>query len=110
MIDSENSEKMHMEAEKGYLQDVYVQMRECYEEEARQRVDAEEALQRAREEKGWAAVYSCDTEATMISLCNELMFLKKLFAEEKAELQSQLQVANISVDVELSRPNLSTDL
>lgn len=110
MIDSENSEKMQMAAEKDYLQEVYVQMRERYEEEARQRVDAEEALQRAREEAGRAAVYSCDAETTVVSLCDEMMFLKKVFAEEKAELQSQLQVANISVDVELSRPDLSASL
>ncbi|XP_037552853.1 neurofilament light polypeptide [Nematolebias whitei] len=110
MIDAENSEKMQMEAEEDYLQDAYVQMKERYEEEARRRVDAEEALQRAREEAGRAAVYSCDAEATMVSLCDEMMFLKKVFAEEQAELHSQLQVANISVDVELSKPDLSASL
>lgn len=110
MVDSENSEKMRMEAEKDYLQDVYEQMKERYEEEARRRVDAEVALQRAREEAGRAAVYSCDAEATVVSLCDEMMFLKKVFAEERAELQSQLQVAHISVDVELSRPDLSAAL
>ncbi|XP_014903146.1 neurofilament light polypeptide [Poecilia latipinna] len=110
MIDSENNEKMQMEAERDYLRDVYEQMKERYEDEARRRLDAEEGLQRAREEASRAVLYNCDTEATVVSLCDEIVFLKKVFAEEQAELQAQLQVANISVDIELSRPDLSTAL
>ncbi|KAM9708417.1 neurofilament light polypeptide [Menidia menidia] len=110
MIDSENGEKMRMEAERDYLRDVYEQMREHYEEETRRRAEAEEGLQRAREEAGRAVVYNCDAEASVVSLCDEMAFLKKVFAEEQAELQAQLQVANISVDVEVTRPDLSTAL
>ncbi|XP_047467715.1 neurofilament light polypeptide [Mugil cephalus] len=110
MIDSESGEKMRMEAERDYLRDVYEQMKERCEEEARRRVDAEEALQRAREEASRAVVYNCDAEATVASLSDEMAFLKKVFAEEQAELQAQLQVASISVDVEVSRPDLSSAL
>ena len=73
-------------------------------------MDAEEALQSAKDEASRAALYNCDAEATVVSLCDEMVFLKKVFAEEQAELQAQLQVANISVDVEVSRPDLSTAL
>ena len=73
-------------------------------------MDAEEALQRAKEEASRAVLYNCDAEATVVSLCDEMVFLKKVFAEEQTELQAQLQVANISVDVEVSRPDLSTAL
>uniref|UniRef100_A0AAQ5XS40 IF rod domain-containing protein n=1 Tax=Amphiprion ocellaris TaxID=80972 RepID=A0AAQ5XS40_AMPOC len=93
MIDSENGEKMRMEAERDYLRDVYEQLKERCEEEASR-----------------AVVYNCDAEATVVSLCDEMVFLKKVFAEEQAELQAQLQMANISVDVEVSRPDLSTAL
>jgi len=110
MIDSENGEKMRMEAERDYLRDVYEQMKERYEDETRKRVDAEEALQRAREEASRAVIYNCDAEASVVSLCDEMVFLKKVFTEEQAELQAQLQMANISVDVEVSRPDLSTAL
>uniref|UniRef100_A0A3Q2SW96 Neuronal intermediate filament family member 2 n=2 Tax=Fundulus heteroclitus TaxID=8078 RepID=A0A3Q2SW96_FUNHE len=109
-IDAENNEKLQMEAEKDYLRDVYEEMKERYEDEARRRLDAEDGLQRAREEAGRAVLYNCDAEATVVSLCDEIVFLKKVFAEEQAELQAQLQVANISVDVELARPDLSTAL
>lgn len=110
MIDSENGEKMRMEAERDYLRDVYEQMKERYEEETRRRLDAEETLQRAKEEASRAVLSNCDIEASVMSLCDEMVFLKKVFAEEQAELQAQLQVANISVDVEVSRPDLSTAL
>ncbi|KAK2892198.1 neurofilament light polypeptide [Channa argus] len=110
MVDSENGEKMRMEAERDYLHDVYEQMKERYEEEARRRMDAEEALQRAKEEASRAVISNCDAEATVVSLCDEMSFLKKVFAEEQAELQAQLQVASISVDVEVCRPDLSTAL
>lgn len=110
MIDSENGEKMRMEAERDYLHDVYEQMKERYEDEARRRMDAEEALQRAKEEASRAVISKCDAEATVDSLCDELVFLKKVFAEEQTELQAQLQVASITVDVEVFRPDLSTAL
>lgn len=110
MIDSENGEKLQMEVERDYLQDVYEQMKERYEEEARRRMDAEEALQSAKEEASTAVVSNCDAEATVVSLCDEIVFLKKVFAEEQAELQAQQQLANISVDVEVSRPDLSIAL
>ncbi|KAG7509744.1 neurofilament light polypeptide-like [Solea senegalensis] len=110
MIDSESGEKMQMEAERDYLRDVYEQMKERCEEEARRRMDAEEALQRAKEESSRAVLSNCDAEATVVSLCDEMVFLKKVFAEEQSELQAQLQMVNISVDVEVSRPDLSTAL
>ncbi|XP_056151201.1 neurofilament light polypeptide [Lampris incognitus] len=110
LIDSESGEKMRMEAERDYLHDVHEQLRERCEEEAKLRAEAEEALQRAREEADRAALANCDAEASVLSLSEELAFLKKVFAEELTELQGQLQVANISVDVEVIRPDLSSAL
>lgn len=110
VIDSENGEKMRMEAERDYLRDVFGQMKERFKEEARRRMDAEEELQRAREEANRAVIYNCDAEATVVSLSDEMVFLKKVFTEEQAELQAQLQMVNISVDMEVSRPDLSTAL
>uniref|UniRef100_A0A3Q3XB29 IF rod domain-containing protein n=1 Tax=Mola mola TaxID=94237 RepID=A0A3Q3XB29_MOLML len=110
MIDSESGEKMRMEAERDYQRDVYEQLKERYEEELRRRMEAEETLQRSRDEVSSAVLSICDAEATVVSLWDEVAFLKKVFAEEQAELQAQLQVANIRVDVEVSRPDLSTAL
>ncbi|TNN50929.1 Neurofilament light polypeptide [Liparis tanakae] len=109
-IDSESGDKMRVEAERDYLRDVYEQMKERFEEEAKRRVDAEEGLESAREEAARAVICNCDAEATVASLGDEMAFLKKVFAEEQSELRAQLQVANISVDVEVSRPDLSSAL
>lgn len=110
MVDSENGDKMQMEADRDKLRDLYEQIKERYEEEVKRRLDAEEALQRSREQANRALLSSCDTEATVLSLCDELVFLKKVIAEERAELQAQMQVAAISVDVDVSRPDLSAAL
>ncbi|XP_029315861.1 neurofilament light polypeptide [Cottoperca gobio] len=110
MIDSENREKMRLKAERDYLRDVYEQWKKVVEEKASERMDAEETLQRAREEASRAVLANCDAEASVVSLCDEMAFLKKVFAEEQVELQAQLQAANITVDVEVSRPDLSTAL
>uniref|UniRef100_H3CYX1 Neuronal intermediate filament family member 2 n=1 Tax=Tetraodon nigroviridis TaxID=99883 RepID=H3CYX1_TETNG len=109
-IDSEDGDKMRMEADREKLRDVYEQMKERYEEELRRRLDAEETLQRSREQASRAALSSCDAEATVVSLCDELAFLKKVMAEERAELQAQLQAASVSRHVEVTWPDLSAAL
>lgn len=110
MIDAENGDKMQMEAGRDKLRDLHERMKKRYEEELKRRLDAEETLQRSREQASRAMLSNCAAEATVVSLCDELVFLKKVSAEERAELQAQLQVANISVDVEVSRPDLSAAL
>lgn len=110
MIDSENMEKLRLEQDRQHLSDVHEKMRERVEEEVRRRMDAEETLQKVKEEASRAALSNCDAEASVITLCDELVFLKKVFAEELEELQAQLQVVNISVDVQVTRPDLSLAL
>lgn len=109
-IDSEDGDKLQMEAGRDKLRDLYEQIKERYQEEVKRRLEAEEALQRSREQASRAARSTCDAEATVVSLCDELVFLRKVIAEERAELQAQLQVARISVEVEVTRPDLSAAL
>lgn len=109
-LDSEDGDKLQMEAGRDKLRDLYEQVKERYQEEVKRRLEAEEALQRSRERASRAARSTCDAEATVVSLCDELVFLRKVIAEERAELQAQLQVARISVEVEVTRPDLSAAL
>ncbi|XP_019746115.1 alpha-internexin [Hippocampus comes] len=97
-MESESREKMRMEAERDYLKEVHGRVRERCEEEARRRERAQEALMRARQEAGRAALSYLDTQTNVASLCDEMVFLKKVFAEENVELQAQLEVANIGVE------------
>ena len=109
-IDAESGEKMRVEAERAYLRDVHLQLRERCGEEERQRRGAEETLRGAREELGRAVLANCGAEASVISLTEEIAFLKKVFAEEQVALRAQLQAASVDVEVEVSRPDLSAAL
>ncbi|XP_059373842.1 neurofilament light polypeptide-like [Carassius carassius] len=99
-----------MEAQREKLRGAHAQLHECWEEEARRRSQAEAEVQRLREEAGQAALSSCDAEASVVSLVQELAFLKQVFVEEQEGLRVQLQVANLSVKLDTSRPDLSAAL
>ncbi|KAM6960904.1 neurofilament light polypeptide [Aplochiton taeniatus] len=109
-VEAENQDRMRMEAEREYLREVRGQLRERCEEEVRLRQEAEEALQGAREEAARAVLSNCDAEAGVVSLADEILFLRKVFEEERSELQAQLEAANVTLDVGVSRPDLSAAL
>ncbi|KAF4105603.1 hypothetical protein G5714_013265 [Onychostoma macrolepis] len=100
----------HMEAQREKLREVHAQLHERWEEEAQRRSRAEVEVQRLREEAGQVALCSCDAEANVVSLAQELAFLKQVFAEEQEGLRVQLQVASLSVELDTRGPDLSAAL
>ncbi|XP_069488469.1 neurofilament light polypeptide-like [Ambystoma mexicanum] len=109
-LDAETNEKMRMEGEKENLSNICGQMKERYDEEVRMRAEAEDVLQKVREEADKALLANSDVEGSINSLVDEIVFLKKAFNEENAELVAQIQSANISVEVEVAKPDLSLAL
>lgn len=113
LVQAEGDERARMEAERDRLRDACEQLKEQYEEEQGRRRRAEEELQRAREEAERAALAGGDAQAAATSLGDELLFLRRAFAEERAELQEQLR-AEVAVEVqmekEVGRPDLSAAL
>ncbi|XP_077419557.1 alpha-internexin [Vanacampus margaritifer] len=114
-VESEGRERMQMEAERDCLKEVHEKMRKRCEEEVRRREDTQEALMRVREEAGRAALSYLDAQTTVASLSDEMVFLKKVFAEENVELRAQLEVANISGEevprvAAMARPHLGEAL
>ncbi|NP_001188486.1 uncharacterized protein LOC335380 [Danio rerio] len=109
-LHQEAQNKARMEVQMEKLRDVHAQLHERWEEEARRRSQAEEDLQQLRDETGQAALCICDAEASVVSLVQELAFLKQVFAEEQEGLRVQLQVASLSVELDTSRPDLSAAL
>ncbi|KAK7139945.1 hypothetical protein R3I94_012540 [Phoxinus phoxinus] len=109
-LHQETQAKAHMESQREALREAHAQLHERWEEEARLRSRAEVDLQRFREEAGQAALCSCDAEASVVSLAQEMDFLKQVFAEEHEGLRVQLQVASLSVELDTSRPDLSAAL
>ncbi|KAK6493442.1 neurofilament light polypeptide-like [Huso huso] len=110
LLDSETNEKMRMEAERDHLQDVYGQMKDKYEKEVRLRMDAEDSVQKIRDEADKVVLANSDIDGSISSLVDEISFLKKVFSEENNELSSQIQTANITVDMEVAKPDLSLAL
>ncbi|KAJ1211895.1 hypothetical protein NDU88_007243 [Pleurodeles waltl] len=109
-LDAENNEKMRMEGERENLRDICGQMKDRYEEEARLRMEAEDVLQKVRQETDKALLANSDVEGSINSLVDEIVFLKKAFGEENADLVAQIQSASLSVEVEVAKPDLSLAL
>lgn len=115
LVQAEGDERARMEAERGRLRDACEQLKEHYEEEQERRQRAEKELQKAREEAERAALACGDARAAVTSLDDELVFLRRVFAEERLELQEQLR-AEVAVEVqmetemEVGRPDLSVAL
>lgn len=75
------------------------------------REDAEGRLMEARKGADEAALARAELEKRIDSLMDEIAFLKKVHEEEIAELQAQIQYAQISVEMDVSsKPDLSAAL
>ncbi|XP_074837671.1 low molecular weight neuronal intermediate filament-like [Carettochelys insculpta] len=85
-------------------------LREQCQEEARRREEAELALREYRKDVDRAALARLELEKKVESLLDEIAFLRKVHEEEVAELQASLQDAQVSVEVDVSKPDLTAAL
>ncbi|XP_038634860.1 glial fibrillary acidic protein isoform X2 [Scyliorhinus canicula] len=74
------------------------------------RTDAENNLTAFRQDVDDAALVRVDLERKIESLQDEIDFLKKVHDEEIRELQDQLQLQQVHVDVDMSKPDLTSAL
>lgn len=115
LVQTEGDERARMEAEKERLRDACEQLKEQYEVEQGRRQRAEEELHKAREEAERAALAGGDAQAAVASLGDELVFLRRVFTEERVELQEQLRAevameVQMETEMEVARPDLSVAL
>lgn len=115
LVQTEGDERARVESEQERLRDTCEQLKEQYEEEQERRRRAEEELQKAREEAERATLAGGDAQAAVTSLGDELVFLRRVFAEERAELQQQLRSElevemQMEMGVEVGCPDLSVAL
>ncbi|XP_032630241.1 neurofilament light polypeptide-like [Chelonoidis abingdonii] len=112
LLEAEAGEKMRMQARRDQLRNSCSQLKERYKEEARLRLQAEETLEKVREEAGQATLANSDVEGSIGSLLGEISFLHKVFGQESAELSAQVQAASLPVDVSLAgaKPDLAAAL
>lgn len=100
LVQAEGDDWARMEAERKQQRDACQQLKEQYEEEHEKRCKAEKELQKAREEAKGAALAGGNAQLAVSSLDDELVFLRRVFAEEQAELQQQLR-AEMAVEVQI---------
>ncbi|XP_048368820.1 low molecular weight neuronal intermediate filament-like [Sphaerodactylus townsendi] len=78
--------------------------------EAQRREEAEVALREARKEADRVALARLDLEKKVEALLDEIAFLRHVHDEEVAELQAEIQEAQVSVEVDVSKPDLTAAL
>lgn len=76
----------------------------------RAREEAEQTLRSFRKDVDDAAAVRLDLERRVESLMDEIAFLKKVHEEEIEELSSMMEAQQVSVEVELAKPDLTSAL
>ncbi|XP_032869636.1 neurofilament light polypeptide isoform X1 [Amblyraja radiata] len=109
-LDDAKHERQAAQSERDHLEDTLKNLQSRYEEEVLNREDAEGRLMEARKGSDDAALARAEVEKKIDSLMDEIAFLKKLHEEEIAELQAQIQYTQVTVEVDMAKPDLSSAL
>ncbi|XP_067879058.1 neurofilament light chain b [Heterodontus francisci] len=109
-LDDAKHERQAAQNEREHLEQSLKSLQARYEEELLSREDAEGRLMEARKGSDEAALARAEVEKRIDSLMDEITFLKKIHEEEIAELQAQIQYAQVSVEVDMAKPDLSSAL
>ncbi|XP_044273306.1 low molecular weight neuronal intermediate filament-like [Varanus komodoensis] len=78
--------------------------------QAQRRDEAERALREARRDADRAALARLDLEKRVEALLDEIAFLRQVHDEEVAELRAELREAQVSVEIDVSKPDLTAAL
>ncbi|XP_044046605.1 internexin neuronal intermediate filament protein, alpha b [Siniperca chuatsi] len=105
-----NGEKSQFMLERDSIEDELQKLRGRYEEEFRAREEAEATLKAFKKDVDDATMVRLDLEKKVESLLDEINFLRKVHEEEVAELMDMIQAAQVSVEMEVSKPDLTSAL
>uniref|UniRef100_A0A3P8U067 Internexin neuronal intermediate filament protein, alpha b n=1 Tax=Amphiprion percula TaxID=161767 RepID=A0A3P8U067_AMPPE len=105
-----NGEKSQLMIERDNIEDDLQKLRGKYEEEFRAREEAEANLKAFKKDVDDATMVRLDLEKKVESLLDEINFLRKVHEEEVAELTDMIQAAQVSVEMEVSKPDLTSAL
>lgn len=109
-LDELNGEKSQLMIERDNIEDDLQKVRGKYEEEFRAREEAEATLKAFKKDVDDATMVRLDLEKKVESLLDEINFLRKVHEEEVAELTDMIQAAQVSVEMEVSKPDLTSAL
>ncbi|RVE75745.1 hypothetical protein OJAV_G00001790 [Oryzias javanicus] len=110
-LDELNGEKSQLLIERDSIDEDLQRLRAKYEEEFRAREEADGAILKAfKKDVDDATMVRLDLEKKVESLLDEINFLRKVHDEEVAELTDMIQAAQVSVEMEVSKPDLTSAL
>ncbi|KAM3835950.1 alpha-internexin-like [Diretmus argenteus] len=109
-LDEMSGEKNRVLIDRDNMEDELQKLSVKYDGEVRARQEAEQTLKSFRKDLDDAAVVRLDLERQVESLLDEISFLRKVHDEEIQELSSMMEAAQVSVEVELSKPDLTSAL
>ncbi|KAJ3614117.1 hypothetical protein NHX12_017693 [Muraenolepis orangiensis] len=109
-LEEVNAEKSQIMIERDNLEDELLKVRAKYEEEFRAREEAEATLKAFKKDVDDATMVRLDLEKKVESLLDEINFLRKVHEEEVVELTDMIHAAQISVEMEVSKPDLTSAL
>ncbi|KAK5926943.1 hypothetical protein CgunFtcFv8_022476 [Champsocephalus gunnari] len=105
-----SGEKSQFMIERDSVEDELHKVRGKYEDEFRAREEAEATLKAYKKDVDDATMVRLDLEKKVESLLDEINFLRKVHEEEVAELTDMIQAAQVSVEIEVAKPDLTSAL
>ncbi|XP_077068845.1 glial fibrillary acidic protein [Siphateles boraxobius] len=109
-VDDLNAGKARLEIEKDNLASDLATLKHRLQDETALRQEAENNLNTFRQEVDEAALNRVQLERKIDALQDEINFLKKVHEEEMRELHEQLMAQQVYVDLDVSKPDLTTAL
>uniref|UniRef100_S4R8D0 IF rod domain-containing protein n=1 Tax=Petromyzon marinus TaxID=7757 RepID=S4R8D0_PETMA len=107
-LDGLGNEKQRLQGELQHMQGAVEDFKAKYEEEINTRTQRENEFVVVKKEVDDAFLNKVELEARLDGLNDEIEFLKKIFAEELRQLESQIKDTSLFVTVDTSR-NLDVD-
>ncbi|XP_078499817.1 alpha-internexin [Lissotriton helveticus] len=104
------SERARALLERDNMEDELQRLRERCDDEARAREETQHALKAHRKDVDDATLARLDLEKRVESLLDEITFLRRAHEEEVSELLAALQAAQVSVELEVAKPDLTSAL
>ncbi|CAL1616441.1 unnamed protein product [Knipowitschia caucasica] len=103
-------DKSQMHVDCVQMNDALERSREKLEEEGRLREEADNALKGYRKDVDDATLARLELEKKVEALLDEINFLRKVHEEELQEMQASLQATQVSVEMDMAKPDLTAAL
>ncbi|XP_059811583.1 glial fibrillary acidic protein [Hypanus sabinus] len=109
-MDQLNSSKARLEIERDNMLEDHTNLKQRLQDEINLHTEIESNLATYKQDLDDAALVRVDLERKINSLQDEIDFLRKVHDEEIRELHVQLQLQQVHVEVDVSKPDLTAAL